>query len=493
MSKVEEIGRAITRFRDAGKPVIAVADYYGQSQYLLASYANTIFLHPMGIVDVLGLSSYQTYMQEALGKLKVKVNVFRTGPHKSAVEPFIASEMSEESREQTQWLLDDLWAEYQNSVLSRRKISKDAFKQYTHSIDQTMLETKQSLAEIALETNLVDELVTRDQLIAKIQAIAGINKKGDFYLHTNALAYLAAESKANETEEELPKVGYIVAKGQILDGIQPAGSIGGDSLALQLKRARLHGDLKALVLRIDSPGGSAFASEVIRRELALFEIPIVVSMGSLAASGGYWIAMPADEIWAMPTTITGSIGAFSVVPTIDETLNSLGLNVDGVKTTPLSGSFRLDRPLSDQAKTIFQSQIDHLYGEFLNVVSEGRYMTIEQLKPIAGGRVWTGNQALELDLVDHLGDQLDAIASAAERANLGEDYQIHKVGPHLSYMQEIIANLTGNISEKFETHSLSWLKKFGVIFDQIEDSEVQLLFSDPNHMYLHCSDCLIDI
>ena len=493
MSKIGEVGEAITRFRAAGKPVIAVADYYNQQQYLLASYADRILMNPMGVVELVGLASYQTYMQDALDKLKVEVNVFRTGPYKSAVEPLIASEMSQESKEQTQWLINDLWFEYKQSLMSRRDISEEQIISYSTNVDQLMAETGLSLAEIALQTNLVDALVTRDQLMAEIQAVAGTNSSGDFYNHIDAIPYY--RQNKDLADPGAARVGYVVAKGPIADGVQPSGSIGGDSTAWLLKQARLNDDLQALVVRVDSPGGSAFASEVIRRELELYKeagIPVVISMGSIAASGGYWISTPADEIWATASTITGSIGAFSVVPTIEQTLESVGLNTDGVETGPLAGAFRLDRPLSEKAKTIFQSQINHLYGQFLDVVAIGRDMPLEELEPIAGGRVWTGSQALELDLVDQIGGQLAAIDSAAQLAGVQDNYAVHKIEPQLSFSEELVRSFLESVSSHFKPGSSSWLSPLIELFN-LQKPDTNLFLSDPHHMYLHCENCLMDI
>ena len=493
MSKIGEVGEAITRFRAAGKPVIAVADYYNQQQYLLASYADRILMNPMGVVELVGLASYQTYMQDALDKLKVEVNVFRTGPYKSAVEPLIASEMSQESKEQTQWLINDLWFEYKQSLMSRRNISEEQIISYSTNVDQLMAETGLSLAEIALQTNLVDALVTRDQMMAEIQAVAGANASGDFYNHIDAIPYY--RQNKDLADPGAARVGYVVAKGPIADGVQPSGSIGGDSTAWLLKQARLNDDLKALVVRVDSPGGSAFASEVIRRELELYKeagIPVVISMGSIAASGGYWISAPADEIWATVSTITGSIGAFSVVPTIEQTLESVGLNTDGVETGPLAGAFRLDRPLSEKAKTIFQSQINHLYGQFLDVVAVGRDMPLEELEPIAGGRVWTGSQALELDLVDQIGGQLAAIDSAAQLAGVQDNYAVHKIEPQLSFSEELVRSFLESVSSHFKSGSSSWLSPLIELFN-LQKPDTSIFLSDPHHMYLHCENCLMDI
>jgi len=495
MSKIQEVGKAILKFRESGKPVIAVADNFSQQQYLLASYADKILMHPMGNVEVVGISSYNTYMAEALEKLKVDVHVFRTGPHKSAVEPFIANEMSPESREQSQRLINELWSQYTQGVMQRRNVSPEDLYGYTHEIDQDLMESGSSLGEVAKAIGLIDELVTRDQLMSKIQAVAGANEEGDFYNFTNAINYYHNEVKTYP--EESPRIGYIVAKGQIFNGVQTPGSIGGDSLAYQLKQARLNEDLSALVLRVDSPGGSAFASEIIRRELELFKeagIPIVVSMGSLAASGGYWISSPADEIWATPSTITGSIGAFALVPVVNRSLAALGLSTDGVDTTPLSSALRLDKPLSKQTKNIFQSQINYLYNQFLQIVSEGRNMPLEQLEPIAGGRVWTGTQALELGLIDHLGDQFDAINSAASLAGISDDFQVHQLEPQLSFFEQILRDLFGKLSVQLASLSQdkNWYKKITAHFLEAPET-ANILLSDPQNQYLHCNQCLLDI
>ena len=492
MSKIDEVGSAIMRFRARGKTVVAVSDHYTQNQYLLASYADRILMNPMGILQLTGLSSYRTYMAEALDKLKVNFHVFRTGEHKSAMEPYILSGMSDASRQQAQNLLDGLWDSFKAGVIERRPVTEEQLENYTHRLNQILEQDGNSLAEVALENKLVDRLATRDELISELQELAGANDSGDFYQHINAAAYLQ-QRQLEEFPEDKPKIGYLVAKGTILDGTQPSGTIGGDTLAWQLKQARLNDDLSALVLRIDSPGGSAFASEIIRAELALYEqagIPVVASMGSVAASGGYWIAMSADEVWATPNTITGSIGAFSAIPTVEESMAALGLYADGVDTTPLSGAFRIDRPLSDAAKSIFQSQLNHLYERFLNLVAGARDMDRSTLEPLAGGRVWTGSQALELGLVDKLGDQLDAIASAAELANVTDNYQLHRIEPELSFSEQLIKQILENTSLKLTDISI-WSRLSRPLEQQLQPLEsISQFFTDPQHLYLHCDLCL---
>lgn len=491
ISKIEELGLALTEFKATGKPVIAVSDSYSQSQYLLASYADEILLHPMGMVELLGLSSYQLYMADAIDKLGINVHIFRTGPHKSAVEPLIANEMSDESREQSQRILDDLWQTMSTGIISRRDTTAESLQQYTSELDTLMEESDRNLAELALDFKLVDGLLTRDQVLTRLQAVVGANKDNDFYEHINALAYLNIKNQAQSDDSE-NRVGLLVAKGAIYDGIQASGTIGGDSTAYLLRQARLNDELDALVIRVDSPGGSAFASEIIRREVELFsenDIPVFVSMGSVAASGGYWISAPADEIWATPSTITGSIGAFAALATFEDSLDKVGLNSDGVATGRLAGALRVDRPLSEAAKTIIQVRIDNLYEQFLELVSDDREISLDQLEPIAGGRVWTGNQALENGLVDRIGSLGSVIEAAAERANLGSDYDIHLIESPMSMAEKIAKWFSDQMGIRIKTNH--WMTKILAPFSsRVTEATSKLeLLSDPESMYLHCGLC----
>ena len=491
VSKIEELGEAIERFRSSGKRVVAVSDSYSQQQYLLASYADEVLMHPMGAVELLGLSSYQLYMADAIEKLGINVHVFRTGPHKSAVEPLIASEMSNEAREQSQRLLDNIWSKIRESIRSRRDITADQLTQYSNNLDELLAGNQGDLSLLALDSNLVDLAVSRDEMMAHLQSIAGKNEDGDFYQFVNVGPYLASQL-FTESEEKEGSIGLLVAKGAIYDGIQESGTIGGDSTAYLLKQARLKGDHDALVLRVDSPGGSAFASEIIRREIQLLRedgVPVFVSMGSLAASGGYWISSPADEIWATPTTITGSIGAFAALATFEDSLSKLGLNSDGVSTGPLAGALSVERPMSDKAKTIIQARIDNLYNQFLDQVSSDRGIPLSDLEPIAGGRVWTGEQALELGLVDHLGSLDKVVTAAAEKANLGSNYEVKLIEIPLSPSQQAVKWITDNTTLKLSPSS--WLSRvFLPISEQVDQVSLKLeLLSDPEHMYLHCGVC----
>ena len=488
-SKIEELGTAIEKFKAAGKRVIAVADFFTQPQYLLASFADDIYMNPMGGVQLAGLSSSQFYLADAFERLGISIHLFRTGPHKSAAEPLIQNEMSDEARAQSQLLLDNIWASVASNIVARRDTSAEQFAEYTTNFDQLMQANDGDFAKIASDYSLVDGVMPRDEIIAEIQRTAGKNESGDFYEHTNYQTYLATNAIKPETETK-PNVGLLIAKGSIVGGVQESGTIGGDSTAYLLKQSRLNDDLDALVIRIDSPGGSAFASEIIRREVELFkqqDIPVFVSMGSVAASGGYWIASPADEIWATPTTITGSIGAFAVMPTFENSIEKLSLHVDGVETGPLAGQPDVYKPLGKNVETILQLSLDNLYQQFLTLVATDRNMTIDQLEPLAGGRVWTGQQALDNGLVDKLGDLNDAIAAAAEYADL-DDYDVKLIERELPPEQQLLKWLSEQTSFKLES---SWLTTLlNIQPHKIDQVQKQLdLLTDPQNLYLHCTLC----
>ena len=496
-SKTLELGEAINRFKQSGKPVLAVADLYTQQRYLLASFADQIYLNPLGGVELKGLGSYRSYYGDALDKLKVNFHVFRTGEFKDAVEPFIESQMSEASANQTLTWLEDIWQVYRETITENRNIEFAQLDRYADAFDEILQETNGNAALAASELGLVDEVLFRDEILDQLISTAGANEEDDFYLYTNYRPYLSQVKE--EYSEDSPVIGLIAAAGAISDGSQPAGSIGGDTLSAKLRMMRETKNLAALVLRVDSPGGSAFASEVIRRELDLYselDIPVVISMGSLAASGGYWIAMPAEEIWATPTTLTGSIGVFGIVPTIEDTLETIGIRRDGVGTGPLANSLILDMPMSDQVSNIIQLGVDHIYDEFLALVSDSRDISIDDLDAIAQGRVWTGNQALELGLVDAIGTLEQAINSAAIIAGVENDYQVYERRPEPSFSEQIIMMLLDSVAvQKFkerETSGSSQISNLVINYLlelQSNASDLSILFGDPKHQYLFCSAC----
>lgn len=452
ISKLEEIAQALNVFKESGKEIIAMSEFYDQNQYFLASFADTVYMHPMGAVILTGYGSYRNYYQEALEKLHIDMHVFRVGGFKDAVEPYTRNDMSTESREHNAQWINELWSVYTSRVESQRQLPKDAINDYINNFDTYLKEVGGDGAILAVNTKLVDELVTHNELMMRLYTAFGENKRGDDYKAIDLDRYVAhLDSKIKMSRSA---ISLIVASGTIYDGNQPPGNIGGDSLANLIQQAREDKSSKAIVLRIDSGGGSAFASELIRNELVATKnagIPVIISMGSVAASGGYWISADADEIWATPTTITGSIGVFSLLPTFQNTLKELGVSTDGISTTELSNAMRIDMPMSPLAKNVLQQQVDNIYQKFIQLVATGREQTPENIHAIAQGRVWSGTAALNHGLVDKLGYLDDAIASAAAKAGL-EDYQVKLVEPQLSPFQQIVNDMVNGTANIFSKH-----------------------------------------
>ncbi|WP_373087546.1 signal peptide peptidase SppA [Zhongshania sp.] len=420
LSKTLELSESINRFRDSGKTVVATASHYDQDQYLLASFADQIFVHNMGGVGIEGFAVIRNYFLDAINTLKIRFHVFKVGSFKSAIEPLLRNDMSDAAKESNKAWLDQLWALYSDTLIARRGISAEKLDFYVNHIDDVMASVNGDAAQAALDYGLVDGIVSRPALRSMLIERVGEDKDGA-YKHIFYRDYLALNRNLRPAKSA--GVGVIVASGNIVDGTQPAGTIGGDSLASLIRQARRDNDVKAVVLRIDSGGGSAFASEVIRAELAQLQEagkPLVVSMGSMAASGGYWIAAGADEIWATPATLTGSIGIFGAFPTVDEMLSGLGISTDGIGTSAVAGKLRPDIPLDPVLERAIQSGIEHGYRRFIGIVADGRNKLVEQVEPIAEGRVWSGVDAQQLGLVDQLGGLKQAVASAAALAGLSD-------------------------------------------------------------------------
>ena len=498
ISKLEEVGAALQTFRDSGKPIYAVSDNYTHAQYYLASYADEIVMHPMGAVLLTGYSSYRNYFKSALDKLSMNMHVFRVGEYKDAVEPFLLNEMSEPSREHNRIWLNELWSVYTQGVEQQRQLKAGSIDDYVNNMDQHIQAHQGDHAQAAIALKLVDTLYhpheQKQFLIGKLGRDNAMNGNGtsnykalDYYEYLKLSRYTA--------KPNVGKVGLVIAKGMILDGEQPAGNIGSESLSHLIRQARDNDDIKALVVRVDSGGGSAFASEVIRQELNLTRqrgIPVLVSMGSIAASGGYWIAMGADEVWATPSTLTGSIGVFSAFPTVEKSLQKLGVTTDGVATTDLAGSMRVDLPLGDKAKNILQQSVESIYRQFLNIVAHARQSSREKIHAIAQGRVWTGKAALDLGLVDQLGTLQDTLRAAAERANLSE-YEVIEIERPLSPAEQFAQQLAGELTSlgvKFPlTETPAWL-----MMKQINQTAKPLLpllnARDPRRVFAQCVECI---
>lgn len=490
-TKLETLARAIESFKESGKPVIAVGDNYTQAQYYLASRADEIHLNPMGGVMITGMGYYGPYFGEALEKLRVNINVFRAGEYKSAVEPFIDNAMSEAARENARAWLDPLWQTYAGQVEEQRDLPAGTIDELANRLDERLAPLDGNLAQLAGKAGLVDEITPRPELNALLRERFGEDDDGFLHVpHKQYLAHLRLPG-LDRTEGDARRIGLVVASGTILDGEQMEGAIGGDTLARLLRRAREEEGIEALVLRIDSPGGSATAAEIIREELAATreQMPVVVSMGSLAASGGYWIAAGADEIWAMPNTLTGSIGVFGIVPTFEDSLAALGIHNDGLGTNELADLNRVDRPLSPQASRVIQLSIDHIYNRFIRLVAEGRDLRPEVVEAAAGGRVWNGTQARERGLVDELGTLDEALAAAAQRAGL-EDWQVKRIRRPLTFQEQLLRQLSSR-GVSLGSDLLGPLAPG--LAQQLRHTrhltEGLAALNDPRHAYLQCFRC----
>ncbi len=495
VSKLHDIGAALNRFRKTGKPIIAAGDYFNQQQYYLAAHANRVYLHPMGQVWLSGYGAYRIYFKTALEKLLVQFHVFRVGTYKSALEPFFRNDMSEEAKEANSAWLNVLWDAYKTDVAVLRKIEADRIDAHINNIGTLLANEGGDAALLALNDGLVDALKTRDEVRDELIQMVGLDDRNKSFKQIDFREYLEIiRPSLRQTEPDHGKVGVIVARGIIMDGKQPVGRIGGDSMAELIRKARDDENIKALVLRINSGGGSALASEIIRREVELTRNagkPVVVSMSSVAASGGYWMAVAADEIWASPTTITGSIGIFAAMPTFDRTLDSLGIHTDGVGTTRLSGALDITRPLNPLLADMLQHSIEHGYQQFIQRVSEGRNMDPQVVEKIAQGRVWAGKTALELGLVDKLGDLKDAIGSAATMAQLDE-YDIVYVEQPLSAKEHLLKKLIRLILSVFGTEhprERQLVDRFTNFVLDDGDLAILLQLNDPQNLYALCLNC----
>ncbi|MEO7775651.1 MAG: signal peptide peptidase SppA [Steroidobacteraceae bacterium] len=438
---LEEVAVALREFRAAKKKIIAQASSYTQAQYYLAAQADEIYLDPFGAVLIDGYDRYRMYYKGALDKLSIDMHLIRVGAYKSAGEPYMRTDMSAEDKEESLAYLNALWGGYQNAVSKERQLPRASLANYANGYIAQVKAAKGDTAQVALQAGLVTALKAWPDVEQRVVELVGADDETHSF---HAISYsdytrvLKAEKKLRGDGKQ--RIGVIVASGEILDGDQPPGTIGGENTAALIREARQDDDVRAVVLRINSPGGSVIASEQIYREvLALKKAgkPVVVSMGDLAASGGYYIAAPADQIIASPMTITGSIGIFAVIPTIDRALGRLGVTVDGVGTTDLSGRLRIDRPLDPASEEFLQVTVQHGYDEFLGHVAAGRSKSREEVHAVAQGRVWIGSEALRLGLVDKLGNYADAVKAAAELANLGEHYRVERVEPKLTWVQQL--------------------------------------------------------
>jgi len=440
LSKLQELRRAIEAFKATDRPVIAYGDSFLQHHYYLAAAADEVYMNPQGLVFMQGYSVYPTYYKEGMDKLELDVHVFRVGEYKSAVEPFLRDSMSEEAKDANMQWLGSLWSAYRADIADARDLNPEVIDDYVWRYAEHLRSNDGSGAETALKAGLVDHISSRDQVKADLIELVGKDSNGSF-LQVDFRSYLQITDAESMLRRSANQVGVVVARGMIQDGDQPQGVIGATSTTRLIRRAREDDDVKAVVLRVDSPGGSIFASDVIRREIELTRDsgkPVVVSMSSLATSGGYWISMDADEIWANPTTLTGSIGIFGLFPSYSRTIAKIGVHVDGVGTSPLAGSLRGDRPLQPELGDAIQTLVEHGYHDFINKVAAARGKTPEEVDAIARGRVWSGQDAFDLGLVDQLGGFYQAVSSAAAKAGISDDYDIHILERELTFTEQLL-------------------------------------------------------
>ena len=496
LTKLQDIARALEKIRAAGKKVIALGDSYDQAQYYLAAHADEVYLNDLGVVYIDGYGYYRTFFKSALDKLKVDLNVFRVGEYKSFVEPYLRDSMSDEDKASSGKWLRSLWNVYQRDVVAARKLQPGSLDAYANNFVEHLQAAHGSAAQAAADQKLVDGLMSRQQFRDYMVGLVGESKdeKADFS-SIDFRAYLNATRRGKVSGVRSENVGVIVASGVITDGEAPPGAVGGDSLAALVREAAVDDSIKAVVLRVDSPGGSMFASEVVFDELQALKAdgkPLIVSMGSVAASGGYYISMLADEIWASEATITGSIGVGAIIPTVNRGLESLGIHVDGIGTTNLSGQLRLDRPLGREARAFLDQSVREAYRVFVTKVSESRKLTFERADEIARGRVWIGADAHQLGLVDTLGDLPGAIDAAAGRAGLKPgEYGIKYIEPELSIAQRIALQLAARGARVLGNFGLhTGASRASLLHRILGTTERQLMefasLNDPRGLYVRC-------
>ncbi len=487
LTKLQDLGEAIIDFKTSGKKVIATADMYGQDAYYLAAHADEILTHTMGAVMLEGYGRYRMYFKEGIDKLGLDVHIFKVGTYKSAVEPFLLDGMSDYAKEANREWLGDLWRIYLDDVAAARGIPAENLDDYAQNFPRFMAEANGDTTKAALDFGLADQALTRVETREHLIELVGEDEEAHSYNQIAFTDYLKTiDDDRFGREAKGDRVGIVVARGTILDGTQPAGTIGGESTAALIRQARNDDDVKAIVLRVDSGGGSAFASEVIRRECEAARAdgkPVIASMGSVAASGGFWISTSTDQIWAHPSTITGSIGIFGMIPTYQRPLaEHLGIHVDGISTAPLAG-VRVDRELPPEVGDVIQGIIEHGYREFLQRVADSRGMTTEEVDQIAQGRVWSGVDAHELGLVDHLGDLDDAVAAAAELAELGDDYAVSFIEKEEEFKDKMIREMLAEAMH-VAGQDLPEASPFDEMLIRIERAAADFAaLNDPNHAY----------
>jgi protease-4 len=482
----QRIGVALTAFRDSGKKVVSYGHFYSQAQYHIASFADALYMHPMGQIVFEGFGGFNFYYNELLEKFDVNVHVFRVGSYKSAVEPLTRNDMSEEARIASESLYQNIWQHLLQDVATNRQVSKASLQDYADNLASALAVTQGDLARAALEAHLIDELLTADQAQVRMAADVGYRDAGTGDVNSIDLAsYLAARGLLQPPLAiGKDKIAVIVAQGMIMSQSNDNQVVAADTTISLIRQAKEEPSIKAVVLRVDSPGGSQFASELIRQELELVQLagkPVIASFGASAASGGYWIAATADAIIAEPTTITGSIGIFSYLTTFEDTLANYGVHTDGVGTTSLTMGMNPFTGVNESMAKIMQARVEHGYEQFINLVARGRDLTVAEVEEVAQGRVWSGEVALELGLVDQLGGLQSALEKAAEVAEL-EDWTSVRLRRPVDPRAALLAELIGDQAQALNT-APSLTSKLQHVLRVLER------FDDPLDTYALCMTC----
>jgi protease IV len=492
LSRLQDLREQLIEFKKSGKKIIAYSDSYFQSNYYLAAHADQVCMHHMGNILIKGYEVFKPYYKEGIDRLEIDLNILRSGKFKSAVEPFFRNSMSNEAKEANIKWLSVLWRAYLQDIGQARNIEPDDLQKSIDGFPDQIKIVSGNMAQLSLNMGLIDKAVTRDEIRDELIKITGKEEKTSSYYKIDYIDYLDAINEDRFGQDaDGDVVAVIVAKGTILNGVQPAGTIGGDSTSALIRKARNDQNVKAVVLRVDSHGGSAFASELIRREFELTKEqgkPVVVSMGSVAASGGYWISLCADEIWARPTTITGSIGVIGMFPTYQRLLRTrLGIRVDGIGTTKLAGALHPGRELDHNVKESVKELVENVYNQFITKAAGARNMSVNQMHKIAQGRVWSGLDAKRLGLIDKLGGLEEALDSAAKLANLGDNYKVQYIGPEPKLKDRILAGLLTHIYKIVGSDYADSLSPVASLTQFLSD-EVLIFskFNDPNGVYAYC-------
>lgn len=483
------IGKALNEFKQSGKQIYAIGDSYTQSQYYLASFANEIYLSPQGSVNLQGFSTNSLYFKTLLDKLKVSTHIFRVGTYKSAVEPFIRDNMSPEAKEADSLWIGELWNNYLSTIAKNRSIPKEQVFPGATTLISALQKNGGDTAQYALEQKLVDKLATRSEIEELMSQKFGWNQLQQEFNYINYIDYTPSPDKKEQVKDD--KIAVIFANGAIIDGEKVPGSVGGDTTATEIRQARLNNDVKAIVLRVNSPGGSVTASEVIRAELVKARAvkPVIISMGGTAASGGYWISTPANYIIASPSTLTGSIGIFGVISTFENSLDAIGVHTDGVSTSPLADA-TVTKALPTEFSQIMQMSIKKGYLTFIGLVAKSRNKTATEVDQIAQGRVWTGSDALKNGLVDQLGDFDDAIKKAAELAKL-ESYEILWSTQPSDFFSFFSGPMVFSAREFIPDIMQSWLPQpVNQLAETVKSqSALSTIWNDPQNQYAICLSC----